>query len=260
MSIPPPHTIAPAAFGVYVGVANSPMTPPLPYHQPVWNTHTAPIHAKDPEILAALHILEQTQNRPEDEDYLRQLGINLIFHNGRQALDLMRRMNVQIEFGDTGDPKAHAVWIKDENKMVVNARYKGNMSSPVLYAIAESIYHEAGHAAWLGDDFSSIQEELDCLALNVLAYRAHAAVDPNYTRSISAGPYKQLFDNGVALYARLFFDPDPYKRRLVNRVIEKYGMLPPQSPDHPIPHLNSSKTLAERILHELHRRNVQAFA
>jgi hypothetical protein len=142
--------------------------------------------------------------------------------------------------------------------MLVNQRYRGNMSKPVLYAIAESIYHEAGHAAMLGDNLSSVQEELDCLALNTLAYRSHVARDPQYINATSQGPLKQLFENGVALYPKLFFDPEPQKQRLVNRVIEKYGMLPPESPDHRVPHVPYSKAISERVVMEIHRRNTQA--
>jgi hypothetical protein len=251
--LPSPFDLAPSAFGLPIMQPPPPMPGPPPWAMvvpPLFNR----VRARDPVIIEALRILEQTTNLPQDEAYLESIGINIIFHTGREALEVIQRLNASVEFGDTGDPNAHAIWSKEENKMIINQNYRGNMSMPVLYAIAESIYHEAGHAARLGDNQSSIQEELDCLALNTLAYRSHVANDPRYVSATSSGPLRQLFENGVALYPRLFFDPDPHKRALVNRVIEKYGMLPPDSPDHTIPHLPGNAAITERVLFELQRR------
>lgn len=224
-----------------------------PVAPPVYNPLQG-IQAKDPEILAALGVLAQTRNLPQDEAYLESQGITVLFRSGQEALELIRQRQTSVEFGDTGDPSAHAIWLKEQNKMIINQRYRGDMSRPVQYAIAEAIYHEAGHATRMGDNQSSIQEELNCLALNTLAYRSHVAMDPWYPQATANGPLKALFENGVALYAKLFFDPDPMKRALVSRVIEKYGSLPPESPDHRIPTIPYSKTIAERVLYELHRR------
>lgn len=261
MMIPPVQMPPVSPWGIPRGmmVPSPPAPQPMPFSpgSPWGVTPAAPIRATDPVIVQALRILEQTENLPQDEAYLQSIGINIIFRNGREALDVIRQRNASVEFGDTGDPSAHAVWDQQQNKMIINHRYRGNMSLPVLYAIAASIYHEAGHAARLGDNVSSIQEELDCLALNSMAYRSHAARDPRYLTATSSGPLRALFENGVALYPKLFFDPDPYKRRLVNRVIEKYGMLPPESPDHPIPQLSDSRGITERILYEIQRRNTQ---
>lgn len=261
MIIPAPSQLAPSFFNIS-GTQSAPTAigfmpnPSAISHLPHVLT-LPPLRAKDPEIMAALRILEQTQNLPEDEVYLQSLGVNILFKNGQEALAVIRRLNATVEFGDTGDPTAHAVWDQQANKMLINQRYRGNMSMPVLYAIAASIYHEAGHATRLGDGQSSIQEELDCLALNTMAYRSHLARNPYYATASASGPLRYLFENGVALYPKLFFDPDPHKRALVNRIIEKYGMLPPDSPDHSIPHTPSAKALTERVLHEIQRRNAQ---
>lgn len=205
-----------------------------------------------PEISKALVILAQTQNLPADEYALQQMGVNILFHSGQDALKVIRDKNIRVEFGDMGDSLAHAQWIRDQNLIMINQKYRGDLSKASLYAISEAIYHEAGHSALLGDDRSSLQEEIDCLALNTLAYRTHTATDQAYAQSASKS---RLIADGVALYARLFFDPDPSKKALVNRVIEKYGVLPPDSPDHSIPVTPHQVPLADRVMRQLHLKN-----
>lgn len=202
----------------------------------------------------ALNLLGNIQNLPGDESYMKQLGIHIIFRNGQEALNLIRAKGIKVEFGDMGDSAAHAQWIADKKLIMINQRYRGDNSPATQYAISEAIYHEAGHAAKLvqhpitkltgnlsvvssnpndvGDDTSSIQEELDCLALNTLAYRYHTAIDPAYAQTISSS---RLLSDGVALYTKLFFDPDPKKQALIQRVVEKYGDLPLSSPGHEPP-------------------------
>lgn len=209
-----------------------------------------------PEISMALQLLYQIQHHPLDEQYIKQLGVNLLFTNGAQAYQLIRQKNIRVEFGDMGDSKAHAEWQKDQNTIRVNQKYRGDMSPATLYAISEAIYHEAGHAACLGNEYSSIQEEIDCLALNVLGHRYHTSQDPLYAQTVSAS---RLISDGVALYARLFFDPDPEKKALVKRIIDIYGELPPDSPDHPIPMLSNGQIpLCDRVLRTL--KNMQVVA
>lgn len=247
--------INPAAF-----YNNAPQAYPawgLPMSTPIASP-TYGIRVKDREIYAALNVLAQTENLPQDEAYLAGLGINIIFRNGREALDLIRQKGISVEFGDLGDDSAHAVWQNDQNRMLVNQKYRGNMSPAILYGIAASIYHEAGHAARRGDGESSIQEEIDCLALNTMAYRSHVSKDPAYASMSASGPHAALLENGVALYPKLFFDPDPYKRRLINRIIQKYGDLPPETPDHPSPVLTYGKTILERVLYEKQRQYAYA--
>ncbi len=207
----------------------------------------------DPLIAQALHYLGEVRNLPQDEMALSQMGVNLLFHCGQDALDLIQQKNIKVAFGDMGDSLAHAQWIKDDNLIMINQKYKNDSSWPNLYAISEAIYHEAGHAGRMGDDRSSIQEEIDCLALNTLAYRYHAATNPHY---VLISGTNRLIADGVALYAKLFFDPDPNKSALVNRVIDKYGFLPTHSPDHTIPLQTPSfgPTLADRVIRTLHDR------
>jgi hypothetical protein len=180
-------------------------------------------------IRHALGLMAQIHNLPKDENYMRYLGVHPGFQNGKQALMVIQSKGIQVEFGEMGNSPAHAQWISAQNKIVINQRYRGDTNPDTLYAISEAIYHEAGHAAGNGDGESSVQEELNCLGLNTLAYRYHAATDPNYAQSASTNP---LLSNGVALYPKLFFDADPQKKALIKRVVEKYGDLPLESPGH----------------------------
>jgi hypothetical protein len=220
-------------------------------------------------IQRALDLLGNIQNLPDDEAHMRQLGIHVIFHNGQEALNLIHSKGIRVEFGDMGDSPAHAQWIADKKLIMINQRYRGDNSPATQYAISEAIYHEAGHAAKLmqhpitkhvgnlsfispnpddvGDDVSSIQEELNCLALNTLAHRYHTAIDPSYAQTISSSP---LLSDGVALYAKLFFDPDPRKQALINRVVTKYGDLPLCSPGHEQPSLLACQIAQQAALQQ----------
>ncbi|HEY9745093.1 MAG TPA: hypothetical protein V6C99_02620 [Oculatellaceae cyanobacterium] len=196
-------------------------------------------------IQQALTVLGQIRHLPADEAYLyNYVGINPVFRNGAEALQLIQGRNIRVEFGDMGNSPAHAQWIADQNLIMINQRYRGDHSPDTIRAIAEAIYHEAGHAKD-GDGESSIQEELDQLALNSLAHRYHEAQDPQYAENTSNSP---LMSNGVALYPKLFFDPDFYKQALVNRVVTKYGDLPLTSPNHPVPNtLTGQKPVAQAV-------------
>lgn len=213
---------------------------------------------QDQAIIAqALQLLGGIRNLPQDETYMRHLGVNPGFQNGQQALQVIRNKGIQVAFGDMGKSPAHAQWLSDQNLIMINQRYRGDTNPATLYAISEAIYHEAGHAAGNGDDQSSVQEELDCLALNTLAHRFHAATDPSYAQSVSNN---RLLADGVALYAKLFFDPDPQKRALINRVVDKYGDLDIQSPGHepPLP-MTQPWPLAYRVKTQFNQKQPDAF-
>jgi hypothetical protein len=174
------------------------------------------------------------QPLPGDLAYLRQMGIEPPFNNGAEALNLILQKGYRVEFGDMGDTTAHAEFRANEGKLIINQRYQNDLSTPTTYGIACAAFHEAGHGARLADDRSSIQEELNCLSLNVIGHRCFAATSPGYKFAASGS---RLIKDGVELYANYFFDPD--RRKLIYRVMDKYGMLPPQSPDHPIPAITS---------------------
>ncbi len=234
--------------------------PPVTSYQPVVPIgHPSAINTNAvPEIAQALQLLSRIQHLPGDEQYLRNMGIDVIFRGGADAARLIQEKNLNVVFGDMGNSPAHAQWLAEENTIMVNQKYQGDMRPENLYAISEAIYHEAGHAARSGDNQASIQEELNCLALNVLGYRYHTAVDPQFAQSASQS---RLIQDGVALYARLFFDADPSKQALTSRVIEKYGMLPTQTPDHQIPPVPMGQVnMLDRICRELHNTNTSRWS
>jgi hypothetical protein len=198
----------------------------------------------------ALEHLGQIQNRSEDVATLQKLGITPLFNTGQDALKVIRDKNIEVGFGDMGDSPAHAEWQSDKNRIIINQKYKNDSSPENLYAMSEAIYHEAGHASGNGDDRSSVQEEINCLALNALGYRYHAASDPAYAASASKSP---LISNGVALYSKLFFeDPDSTRQALVRRVADKYGDLPLSSPGHPV--RSDGANLANRVTELVRQR------
>lgn len=233
--------------------AMQPMMPPLALPMgvqaqggPSVQSQAAPVNTPiDQWILdRSLELMRQIQHLPNDEGYMRHMGVVPVFRNGQEALQVIRSKGINVIFGDMGDSSAHAQWIAEQNTIMINQKYRGDTKPETLYAISEALYHEAGHAAMSGDNQSSIQEETNCLAMNTLANRFHQWQDPAYASSASSSP---LIANGVALYTRLFFDPDPYKQALVNRIVEKYGDLPLTSPDHGVPMLPDNVPLAPRV-------------
>jgi hypothetical protein len=200
----------------------------------------------------ALGLLAQIRNLPMDEAYMRHMGINPPFKNGADALNVIQGRNIRVEFGDMGDSPAHAQWVAADNLIMINQRYRGDTSPATLKAISEAIYHEAGHAKD-NDDQSSIQEELECLSLNTLAHRYHEAIDPAYAQTASSS---RLISDGVAIYSKLFFDVDPFKQALVNRVITKYGDLPMWSPGHPVPPPTHPWPMVYRVAQRIDANNV----
>jgi len=207
-----------------------------------------------PEIYHALIELGQIQNPPWADTYLRSIGVDVLFKNGMEALNLITSKGIRVDFGDMGNSKAHAQWLKDENLIMINQRYQGDTSKATLYAISEAIYHEAGHASRNGDNQASIQEEINCLGMNTLGYLYHVMTDADYAANTSNS---RLIQDGVALYAKLFFDPDPNKLALIGRVIEKYGYLPAHTPDHPIPVLPGKVPLTYLVLEQLQNRRAK---
>lgn len=224
------------------------------FNQPLYNQayYTAPVAAPQPqaidycpwvqnaELKLALNKLAEITHTPQDIAQLNAMGVTPPFNSGKEALDFICQNQTKVEFGDMGDSLAHAHYVNDENKIVINQKYQGKMTFPMALAIADAIYHEAGHAKDR-DGESSVQEELDCLSLNVLGYRHQERAYPQALNG--SGEQSRLISDGVGLYPKLFFDNDPSKAALVNRVSEKYGCLPMTSPNHGLP----QKQLALRI-------------
>jgi hypothetical protein len=208
------------------------------YNRPTSVATTTPINTltvTDADIAESLRLLGGLTFREQDKLVLKSMGITPLFNNGIEILEVIRQQGAKIEYGDVGDDKTHAVWQKETNTILINQNYKGKMTLPMKYAVAASIAHEAGHASRLGDNRSSMQEEANCLGLNILAWSAARYADPQLNRALQLED-SRLVTDGVELYRRLALDDrDPNKMALVDRILEKYGTLAPESADHPIP-------------------------
>ena len=241
---------------VQTQVLQAPVAPimPAPVQTPVTNVQEVDLcpWVNDPELKFALNKLGEITHDPADVNYLESIGITLPFNSGKEALDFLRQSQLQVVFADFGDSLAHAQYNNDEGKVLINQKYKGQMTLPMALAIADAIYHEVGHAKDR-DGVSSIQEELDCLALNVMGYRYQQRKYPEIT---NAPNQSRLISDGVALYPKLFFDPDPTKMALIKRVTEKYGFLPVITPNHQLGTLPLAQVIKEN--HNLQSQVKQA--
>lgn len=185
----------------------------------------------NPVIREALEKLREVKFLAGDLEYLNSMGVNTIYKSGEEAVKHILDNNIKVEFAPVDSPMAHAQWDCSNNMIIINDKYKDTKDPAVILAIAEAMFHEAGHAKD-NDDQSSIQEEIDCLALNTLAFRYHMS---KYQKVFENASDAKIINDGVALYARLYFDKDPDKQALVHRIIEKYGDLEFSSPNHDIP-------------------------
>jgi len=183
----------------------------------------------DPVINQAISALKEVKFLPGDMEYMKKLGVNSIFDSGEDAAKLIKDRGIKVEFGPVDGPKVHAQWEENGNKIIINEKYKNTTDKAVILAISEAMIHEAGHAKD-NDDLSSKQEEFDCLALNTLANRYH---QQTYPEVFANAGNSAILNDGVGLYTKLFFDPDPDKKALKARIMEKYGTLDQESPNHP---------------------------
>jgi hypothetical protein len=182
----------------------------------------------DPSIKQALQKLAEVEYLPGDVEHMKNLGVNLIFKNGQEAIKTLIDKKINIVFAPVSNPKVHAQWGNNNNTIVINEKYRNTQNLAEILAISEAIFHEAGHAKD-SDNLSSLQEEIDCLALNTLANRYHQYMYIGAFNSNSS----DIINNGVSLYTKLFFDSDSNKTALAKRILEKYGELPINSPNHP---------------------------
>ena len=146
--------------------------------------------------------------------------------SGKEAMDYARNSNISIIFGKVDQPDVHAQWVNDKRTIVINDRYKDSKNPAEIYAISAAILHELAHSKD-NDGISSIQEEIDCLALNALAYEFYDKKYPKLFKNASA----PIIQDGVALYAKLFLENHP--QELKERIKLKYGNLSTESPYHP---------------------------
>lgn len=191
---------------------------------------------KDRTISAALSELDNISFSEKDLMYLKNMGVNPPFKNGAEVIDFIKKSNVRIRFAKTSSKHIHAQYDYEKNTIYINDLYKNSQDFPVILAIAEAILHEAGHAKD-NDSDSSVQEELDFLGMNAVAHRAFLK---KYGDIFSESD-ELIVKDGVIVYSELFFDPDPDKEKLVERMKKKYGYLPDGDYLHP------SSKLAKKI-------------
>jgi len=183
-------------------------------------------YEQDASISAALEELKEITFSSDDMKYVKKLGAKPPFKNGRQAYDFIKDNDIQVKFMPLPSENIHAQWDVANKTIKINEIYKGTKSKAVTLAIAESILHEAGHSKDLDGD-SSIQEEINCLALNSMAHRSLNSKDPGIFETNDAN----ILKNGVNLYSAIYFNPN--LEGLVGKIQKSYGHLPAGDEKHP---------------------------
>ena len=175
----------------------------------------------NPIITSALDELKKVVFNENDCAYIKSLGIEVPFNSGAEAVEFIKKSNLRIGFADTGSDSIHAQYDFKENKILLNKKYQNTSDTADTLALAEAILHESGHAKD-NDSESSIQEELNNLGMGALAHRFFEKKYPeifNHSNTL-------IVNDGVNIYAKIFFDNDPNKKALKERVRQKYGLLP----------------------------------
>ena len=183
---------------------------------------------KDKTLESAMLALKDLKFDPDDIKYLKNMGVKVPYKSGADAVKFIEKQNIRILFDKTTEPGIHAQYDFGRNIITINERYRNTNDFPVILAIAEAILHEAGHAKD-NDGDSSVQEELDFLGMNAIAHRAFL----RKYGDIFSDSTEPIISDGVSIYAKLFFEPDPEKRNLVQRIKDKYGDLPSGDRMHP---------------------------
>ena len=183
---------------------------------------------KDKAIVAAIAELHDLEFSKDDVEYLKNIGVNVPFKTGADAVHFIQKQNIRIIFDQTTESNIHAQYDFGKNIVTINNRYKNTNDFSVVLAISEAILHEAGHAKD-NDGESSIQEELEFLGMNAIAHRAYLKKYGNIFNDST----EPIVKDGVSVYAKLFFEDDIDKKNLINRISEKYGDLPTGDRIHP---------------------------
>lgn len=200
----------------------------LTYNDTLSTTKTDFSWVTNPIIISALDELKKVQFNPEDVRQIESMGISTPFKSGEEAVNFIKDSNLRIGFADTGAEGIHAQYDFKENKILLNKKYQNTSDTADVLALAEAILHESGHAKDK-DSASSIQEELNNLGTGALAHRFFEKKYPeifNHANTL-------IVNDGVNIYARIFFDSDINKRALKERVRQKYGLLPAGDKLHP---------------------------
>ena len=184
--------------------------------------------AVNPIIISALDELKKVKFDLKDVVYLQHLGLKIPFKSGEEAVNFIKSSNLRISFDDTGAEGIHAQYNYNENKIMLNKKYKNTSDTADVLALAEAILHESCHAKD-NDAASSIQEELNNLGTGALAHRFFEKKYPSVFNNANT----LIVNDGVNIYARIFFDKDSEKQALKKRVRQKYGLLPAGDNLHP---------------------------
>lgn len=176
---------------------------------------------KEDNLLEAVNHLDHLEFDKNDVKRVQSLGVVLPFLSGAEAVKFIKDSHTEIKFAPMSSENAHAQYDYDNNCIKINEIYKDTKNPAEILAISESILHEAGHAKDQ-DDSSTVQEELDCLAMNALSHKAICKNSPNIFEQADS----KIVKDGVCIYSDLFFDEDSQKEALVERVKLKYGHLP----------------------------------
>lgn len=182
---------------------------------------------KDKTLKKALQELYYAKFDIKDISHLHSMGINLPFDSGEEVVNFLSQKNVRINFDKVDEPDIHAHYNFVNNTISINEKYKNSTEKGIILAIASAILHEAAHAKDK-DGITSIQEELDCLAMNAIAHKNFLKKNPEVFKNLN----QPIINDGVGLYAQLFFDENK-KNELTSRVCEKYGILPTGCAKHP---------------------------
>lgn len=183
---------------------------------------------KDENLLKAVNQLNYIRFDKNDVKRVQSMGVVLPFRSGKEAVDYIKNSHIVIKFDKLDSENIHAQYDFDTDCIKINEIYKNTKNSAEILAISEAILHEAGHAKD-GDGGSSLQEEIDCLALNAVAHRAIIKNSPN----AFAGSNSLIVKDGVCVYGDLFFGDDNSKSALKERIKMKYGHLPVGDFRHP---------------------------
>lgn len=183
---------------------------------------------KDPILVKAINHLENLKFDNDDVKHVQSLGVILPFLSGKDAVEFINKSNTRIKFATLSSPSIHAQYDFESNFININDMYKNTQNPAEILAIASAILHETGHGKDK-DAESSLQEELNCLAMNVLAHRAFSKKYPN----IFANSDALIIKDGTSLYSDLFFDNDSNHTNLIKRLNLKYGFLPAGDFNHP---------------------------
>lgn len=207
--------------------AVSNQSPPQVFYAPPVLSREFP-RVKDRNLVDSLNLLNHLEFDKKDVERVHSMGVVLPFLSGKEAIDLIKKKKIEVKFDTLPSESIHAQYDFDENAIKINEIYKNTQSQAEIIAMSEAILHEAGHAKDY-DSASSLQEEIDCLALNAVSHRVYKKKNPDlFSQSNSL-----IIKEGVSLYEDLFFDDDPLKIGLVKRLRQKYGDLPAGDLAHP---------------------------